>query len=281
MENINWYPGHMKKTKEMIQENLKLVDVVLEVVDSRIPISGRNPIIGELIGSKDHILLLNKVDLADKLETGRWMDFFSNQKIDVLDINSQVGAGIKSLIKKLERRNIKKSNSGNKKNYKMMIVGVPNSGKSSLINRLTGRKSVGVGNRPGFTKGRQWVTLGNKMQLLDTPGILWPKFEDPDVGLNLAFCGSIKDEIMDISDLALKLVGVLSAKYPELLIKRYNIEGICDTPLETMEDIARKRGFIRSGRRIDYERAGRIIMDEFRLGRMGNITLETVDNEKS
>lgn len=280
MENINWYPGHMKKTREMIQENLKLVDVVLEVIDARIPISGRNPIINELVGKKDHILLLNKTDLADKDETSKWVEYFSKQKIDVLQINSQGGAGIKSLIKKLEMRNIKKSNSGNKKTYKMMIVGVPNSGKSSLINRLTGRKSVGVGNRPGFTKGKQWVTLGNKMQLLDTPGILWPKFEDHNVGVNLAFCGSIKDEIMDISDLALELIKELSIKYPHLLIKRYNIEKICDTPLETMEAIARKRGFIRSGNRIDYERAGRIIMDEFRLGWIGRITLENVGNEE-
>ena len=159
----------------------------------------------------------------------------------------------------------------------MMIVGVPNVGKSSLINRLTGKKSAKTGDRPGVTKGKQWLSLVSGMQLLDTPGILWPKFEDPDVGLNLAFCGSIKDEILDVSDLALELVKVLEKKYPELLISRYKIEKTGETALETMERIAMRRGFILSGKRIDYERCARTILDEFRAGIIGNITLETAD----
>ena len=278
MDNINWYPGHMKKTKEMIQENLKLVDVILEVVDARIPISGRNPIISELIGKKDHILLVNKVDLADDHQTRLWLKYFSDQNIETLKINSREGNGIKQLIKKLEERNMKKSRLGNNKPFRIMIVGVPNSGKSSLINRLLGKKAVAVGNIPGFTKGKQWVTLGNKMQLLDTPGILWPKFEDPKVGLNLAFCGSIKDEIMDIADLSLELVKVLSQEYPDELIRRYGIEELSDTPLITMESIAEKRGLILPGKRIDYERTGRMLMDEFRSGKIGRITLEHIES---
>lgn len=277
MDNINWYPGHMKKTREMIQQNLKLVDVVLEVIDSRIPVSGRNPIINDLIGNKDHMLLLNKIDLADDNETDLWLNYFTKKSIDTTKINSQSGQGIKTLIKKLESRNIKKSESNKKTPFRMMIVGVPNSGKSSLINRLTGKKAVGVGNKPGFTKGKQWVNLGNKMQLLDTPGILWPKFEDPNVGLNLALCGSIKDQIIDIADLALELIKILSLRYPHELISRYKINAISDTPLKTMEDIATKRGLILSGHRIDYERTGRVIIDEFRLGQIGRITLECID----
>lgn len=276
MNNINWYPGHMKKTREMIQENLKLVDVVLEVVDARIPISGRNPIINEIINNKRHILLLNKIDLADEKLTEDWVNHFSSLKIDAFKLNSQDGYGVKSLINKLDYYKALK-NSSNKKPYRIMIVGVPNSGKSSLINRLTGKRSAGVGNRPGFTKGKQWVTLANKMQLLDTPGILWPKFEDPKVGLNLAFCGSIKDEIMDIADLSLELIKVLSRKYPNELMKRYKLNEISPTPLEILDDIAIKRGFIQSGKRIDYERTGRVVMDEFRSGMIGKITLERPD----
>ncbi len=276
MNNINWYPGHMKKTREMINENLKLVDVVIEVIDARIPVSGRNPIINELISGKDHVLVLNKADLADELKTDQWLDHFRKLKIDTLKLNSKEGNGIKPLIKKMENRNMKKSMSGNKKPFRIMIVGVPNSGKSSLINRLTGKKTVAVGNIPGFTKGKQWVTLGNKMQLLDTPGILWPKFEDPKVGLDLAFCGSIRDEIMDVADLALELIKVLSILYPDLLTERYKIDSLEETALMTMDKIAESRGLILPGKKIDYERTGRMIMDEFRAGRIGQITLENI-----
>lgn len=276
MNNINWYPGHMKKTREMIQENLKLVDVVVEVIDARIPISGRNPIIADLIGNKYHILLLNKSDLADDSKTEQWMSHFSKKKTTALKINSQSGQGIKPLMNLLKSLSDEKAKVSNKP-YRAMIVGVPNSGKSSLINRLTGRKAVGVGNRPGFTKGKQWVSLENKVQILDTPGILWPKFEDPNVGLNLAFCGSIKDEIMDVADLALELIKTLSDKYPQQLLERFNLDELCDTPLETMEAIATKRGLILPGKRIDYERTGRVIVDEFRSGKIGRITLENVN----
>lgn len=275
IEHINWYPGHMKKTKELIQANLKLVDVVIEVVDARIPISSRNPIIDELVKSKQRIIVLNKTDLADSRENEKWSNHFKAKGYLVLNMNCMSGAGVSQLLSLLATIQ-KAKNEGQilKRTLRMMIVGVPNVGKSSLINRLTGKKSTQVGDRPGVTKGKQWLTIQNDMQLLDTPGILWPKFEDPNVGLNLAFCGSIKDEIMDMGDLALELIGVLQHNYGDLLVERYKIEEISETPLETMEAIAIKRGFILSGKRIDYERTARAVLDEFRAGLIGRITLE-------
>jgi ribosome biogenesis GTPase A len=277
IEHINWYPGHMKKTREMIQENLKLVDVVIEVVDARIPISSRNPIIDELILGKQRIIALNKSDLADDEALNRWVKYYKEQGIYGVAVNSNTGNGITGLIKLLERiQEEKNSDRLRHKSLRMMIVGVPNVGKSSLINKLTGRKSAKTGDRPGVTRGKQWLSMKNKMQLLDTPGILWPKFEDPSVGLYLAFCGSIKDEIMDIASLALELIKVLSERYGSLLKDRYKIQVLGETPLETMEMIAENRGFILPGKRIDYERAGRTILDEFRSGALGRITLEQV-----
>ncbi|MBP6492469.1 MAG: ribosome biogenesis GTPase YlqF [Clostridia bacterium] len=275
MEHINWYPGHMKKTRELIQENLKMVDLVIEVVDARIPVSSRNPIIDELIKTKQRIMILNKSDLSDGRANEVWVEYFKRQGYDVLSMNCMTGLGVPQLIKLLTNIQDKK-NAGKirRKPLRMMIVGVPNVGKSSLINRLTGKKSAKTGNKPGVTRGKQWLNLGNDMQLLDTPGILWPKFEDPKVGVDLAFCGSIKDEIMDIATLALELITVLQEEYPELLKDRYKLEELGEMPLETMEMIAAKRGFIQSGKRIDYERTGRTVMDEFRAGMIGKITLE-------
>lgn len=275
MEPINWYPGHMKKTRELIQENLKTVDTVIEVIDARIPISSRNPIIDELIKNKRRIIILNKVDLADGRANDLWVDYFKSKEYYVLSMNCMSGSGVNQLVKLLSTIQEEKNEASlRKKPLRMMIVGVPNVGKSSLINRLTGKKSAKTGNKPGVTRGKQWLNLGNDMQLLDTPGILWPKFEDPKAGLNLAFCGSIRDEILDIATLALELTGVLQEYYPELLKERYKITEIGETPLETMELIAGKRGFIMSGKRIDYERTGRTLMDEFRAGSIGKVTLE-------
>lgn len=275
MEHINWYPGHMKKTRELIQENLKTVDTVIEVIDARIPISSRNPIIDELVKSKRRIIILNKIDLADGRANELWVEHFKSKDYYVLSMNCMSGSGATQLIKLLTTiQDEKNEGSLRKKPLRMMIVGVPNVGKSSLINRLTGKKSAKTGNKPGVTRGKQWLNLGNDMQLLDTPGILWPKFEDPKAGLNLAFCGSIKDEVLDIATLALELIGVLQEYYPELLKERYKVEELGETPLETMEFIAVKRGFIMSGKRIDYERTGRTVMDEYRAGAIGKITLE-------
>ncbi|WP_415930539.1 ribosome biogenesis GTPase YlqF [Zhenpiania hominis] len=277
MEHINWYPGHMKKTRELIQENLKLVDAVLEVIDARIPRSSRNPIIDELVKEKKRILVFNKSDLADNEATKAWAEEFQRQGFLSLTTNCMSGEGTVRLLKRLENLQEEKNRGqARKKPYRLMIVGVPNVGKSSLINRLTGRKSTQTGDRPGVTKGKQWLSLPGNMQLLDTPGILWPKFEDPEVGLNLAFCGSIKDEILDVASLALELISLLQREYPELLAQRYKLEELPQTSLETMEAAAQKRGCILPGKKIDYERIARVVLDEFRAGKIGKITLEKV-----
>ena len=279
IDNINWYPGHMKKTRELIRENLKAVDCVVEIIDSRIPVSSRNPVIGELISGKRRIVVLGKADLADEAETAGWKEQIAAETgvARVMDLNLQSGANINRLVRALEaeqnRRNAERSV---KRPLRIMIVGVPNVGKSSLINRLTGKRSALTGDKPGVTKGKQWLTLASGMQLLDTPGILWPKFEDPNVGLNLAFCGSIRDEILGVQDLGFELIRVLGKEYPELLQMRYKLDEVSDEPLVNMDNIAKKRGFIMSGGRVDYERTGRTVLDEFRGGKIGRITLEKV-----
>ena len=275
IEHINWYPGHMKKTRELIRDNLKMVDAVVEVVDARIPVSSRNPLIDEILGSKPRIIALNKSDLADAEASKIWTDQFEEQQFKTVIMNANSGAGIKDLLRLLENMEREKNaGSALKRPFRLMIVGVPNVGKSSLINRMTGRKSAKTGDKPGVTKGKQWIKLQNGMQLLDTPGILWPKFEDPKAGVNLAFCGSIKDEIMDLPTLGMELIGYLADHYPGLLMERYKLEEIPETPLETMEAMAVKRGCILPGKRIDYERIARLVLDEFRSGKIGRITLE-------
>ena len=227
--NINWYPGHMKKTRELIQENLKMVDAVVEVIDARIPVSSRNPIIDELVKGKPRIIALNKSDLGDGEANRAWIDAFAKAEdtVRAIPMNSMTGEGTKELLRVLETLDSRRRGNAAMKPYRLMIVGVPNVGKSSLINRMTGHKSAKTGDRPGVTRGKQWLKLENGMQLLDTPGILWPKFEDPRAGLNLAFCGSIKDEILDIPTLGMELVAVLTERYPEMLVKRYKLEGLC------------------------------------------------------
>ena len=312
----------MKKTRELIEAHLKLVDVVIEVCDARIPASSRNPIISELTAGKRRVLILNKNDLADEGATKTWLDFFRADGLDALALNAMSGQGVKALYGKLDRIAAEKAASGTSKAklpVRLMVVGIPNSGKSSLINRLVGKRATQVGDRPGVTRGKQWLSLENGMQLLDTPGILWPKFEDPEVGLNLAFCGSIKDEIMDSQDLALELLKVLlrenqtkgdeqtkwdvpsvlkkhktlgtshfvCSSHFVLLAERYGLEagssrlpaeasvsGSQEYALEVMEEIAKKRGYILPGKRIDYERTARALLDDFRSGKIGRITLE-------
>lgn len=281
LENINWYPGHMKKTRELIKDNLKAVDLVVEIIDSRIPVSSRNPIINELVSGKDRIIIMGKSDLADYKETEKWQNILMKDDgvIKVLPLNLQSGENIKKLLKVLEQEQEKRDESKSvQRPLRLMIVGVPNVGKSSLINRLTGKRSAQTGDRPGVTKGKQWLTLENGMQLLDTPGILWPKFEDPNAGLNLAFCGSIKDDILGIQDLGFELIKYLSKNYPEYLLERYKIDDVSEEAIENMDNIALKRGFILSGKRIDYERTGRTVVDEFRAGKIGKITLEKTND---
>ena len=291
IENINWYPGHMKKTRELIQQNLKAVDVVVEIIDGRIPASSRNPIIDDLVKGKERIVVLGKGDLSDPAANDMWIGALKSTETDAIMMNSMTGEGSKELlrvldgIQKRKQEGLKQKQEQaaeqggaarlqEKRPLRIMVVGVPNVGKSSFINRMTGKKSTQVGDRPGVTKGKQWLTLKNGMQLLDTPGILWPKFEDPKVGLNLAFCGSIKDEILDSADLALELIKVLQERYPDMLMERYKLDELDEDALINMEAIAQKRGFIMAGKRIDYERTARTVMDEFRAGKIGRITLE-------
>ena len=276
---INWYPGHMKKTREMIQENLKLVDAVVEVIDARIPVSSRNPIIDDIVRDKTRIVALNKIDLADGAQTESWKRELTAAGTYAIPVNCNTGAGINQIFRRLDLiREDRERETVRRRPLRLMIVGVPNVGKSSLINKLTGKKSAKTGDRPGVTRGKQWLTLTNGMQLLDTPGILWPKFEDPDVGLNLAFCGSIRDEILDVETLCLELIKVLLQDYSSLLEARYKVEEISEDGLEAMEQIAHKRGFIFPGKRIDYERTAKTVLDEFRGGKIGRITLERCEN---
>ncbi len=276
---INWYPGHMKKTREMIQENLKLVDAVVEVIDARIPVSSRNPIIDDIVRDKTRIVALNKIDLADGAQTESWKRELTAAGTYAIPVNCNTGAGINQIFRRLDLiREERERETVRRRPLRLMIVGVPNVGKSSLINKLTGKKSAKTGDRPGVTRGKQWLTLTNGMQLLDTPGILWPKFEDPDVGLNLAFCGSIRDEILDMETLCLELIKVLLQDYSSLLEARYKVEEISEDGLEAMEQIALKRGFIFPGKRIDYERTAKTVLDEFRGGKIGRITLERCEN---
>lgn len=274
---INWYPGHMKKTRDMIAENLKLVEAVIEVIDARIPAASRNPAIDELTKNKRRIIVMNKSDLADPAQNKAWQKHFAESGYVCIAADSMHGKGIRELTAALSSVE-KELNDGRqrRRNLRLMVVGIPNVGKSSLINRLTGRKSTKTGDKPGVTRGKQWVTISSGMQLLDTPGILWANIEDPEVGKMLAFCGSIKDEIMDTDSLALELIRVLAREYPKELAARYKLDGISDDALENMEAIAKKRGFILSGGRIDYSRCAVTVLDEFRGGVIGRITLERI-----
>ncbi|KXZ40057.1 ribosome biogenesis GTPase A [Alkalithermobacter thermoalcaliphilus JW-YL-7 = DSM 7308] len=276
--HINWFPGHMKKTRDLLKENLKLVDVVVELLDSRIPYSSKNPEIDKIIQSKPRVVVLNKADLADANKLKLWVKYYKDLNTKAICVNTLTGEGINELIEECKNVTKEKMEALIKKGRKerpirMMIVGIPNVGKSSIINRLTGRKSAQTGDRPGITKGKQWVRLKGNLELLDTPGILWPKFEDERVALNLAFTRAIKDEILDIETLALKLIEKLSDIAPDKLVERYKIE-LGQTPLETMENIGRKRGCIISKNELDYTRIANIVLNEFREGKIGNITLE-------
>jgi len=277
--HINWYPGHMKKTIELMQKNLKLVDVAVELLDARIPISSRNPQIDQIIAEKPRVIALNKSDLADSAVTLQWIRFFKSVGINTIPIDSLNGSGLDSLMNEIEIVTKPKMDALilrgiRKRSIRAMIVGIPNVGKSSLINRLTGKKSAKTGDKPGVTKGKQWVKIRGNIELLDMPGVLWPKFEDEEVALRLAYTGSIKDEVLDIETIALKLIEHLCLYFPDYIKERYKIDSIFETALENMEAIARRRGCILSGSRIDYARVANIILDEFRSGQIGKITLE-------
>ena len=276
--NINWYPGHMKKTIEDIEEKLKLVDFVIEIIDSRIPYSSRNPLFKDLLKNKKRLLIFNKSDLSDPKLNEEWMGKITDENNFAISYNA-MKPNVNLVVKKSEELmadEIKKyQDKGLKKGpLRAMIVGIPNSGKSTFINSISGTKSARTGNRPGVTKTNQWIKIHSKLHLLDTPGVLWPKFEEK-VGLNLAFTGAIKDEIMDRETLALKLIEKLKNIAPASLEERYKISDIKEmSPLEIMDEIGKNRGALMSGGLIDYEKVSGIVLDEFRKGTLGRITLE-------
>lgn len=277
--NINWYPGHMKKTKESIQKNMTLVDIIYELLDARIPISSKNPDIDKLIGNRKRIVILNKSDLANPAANIKWQEYYSKLGINSILVDAVNNVDINDIYKLSSKLMVEKFNALEKKgirnrSIRAMIVGIPNVGKSTLINSLSGKKGAKTGNKPGVTKANQWIKLKGDLELLDTPGILWPKFEDESVGLNLAFTGAIKDEILDIETLAFKLIEKLMIISPELLESRYNIKLNESEPAEVMESIARNRGCLLKGQEIDFNKVSNLIIDDFRKGRIGRITLE-------
>ncbi len=278
--NIQWFPGHMAKTRRLIGENLKLVDLVVELLDARAPLSSQNPEIESICGQKPRLLILNKADLADEKANEAWLGYFKKQgKTAILfdSVHEKRTKHVVDTVRSLLTEQIKRQEERGMKNrpLKLMIVGIPNVGKSSFINRLAGRSAAISGDRPGVTKGKQWIRLAGGLELLDTPGVLWPKFEDESVGLRLAFTGAIKDEIMDTETLAAKLLEDLCIRAPQALSARYKLEttefenGFC-----ALEAVAKKRGFIISGGEYDLLRAAGIVLDEFRSTKIGNITLE-------
>lgn len=292
--NINWYPGHMAKTKRQIQEDLKLIDVVVEILDARIPMSSRNPDIEELIKNKDRLIVLNKYDLADEKQNQKWIQYFKNNGLQAVLVNSNTGEGINQAVKKIEEiyeaTQEKFENKGRVgKAIRVMILGIPNVGKSSFINRLTKKNSTVVGNKPGVTRQKQWIRINGNIELLDTPGVLWPKFESEEVALNLAFTGTIKDDILPTIEIGFSLLKVLVYKHLELLTERYkldkrdvenilNLEDLEENEriLEIMHLIGKKRGALISGGNIDEEKTAKIILEDFRSGKIGRITLEEI-----
>ena len=281
--HINWYPGHMKKTKEMVQNNLKLVDVVIELLDAIIPLSSKNPEIDKLAHNKPRVVVLNKSDLSDRAKLNKWISYYQSKGIKAIPVDTLKGSGVNKIVEECknvtkEKMDALKEKGRKERAIRVMIVGVPNVGKSSLINKLTGRKSTQTGDRPGVTKGKQWVRLKGNLELLDTPGILWPKFEDQKIALNLAFTRAIKDEILDIDTLGLKFIEKMSEIEPEKLKARYKLDSLGEEPLETMEMIGRKRGFILGRNELDYTRIAKTVLNEFREGKLGQITLEVPED---
>lgn len=276
--NIQWYPGHMTKAKRQMQEDLKLIDLIIELVDARIPLSSRNPDIDELGKNKARLILLNKSDLADERYNEQWSAYFQKKGFYVVKVNAKSGAGLKSIqgvIQEACKAKIERDRRRGIKNrpIRAMVVGIPNVGKSTFINSYAGKACAKTGNKPGVTKGKQWIRLNKTLELLDTPGILWPKFEDQEVGKRLAFIGSIKDEILNLEELSLELLDYIRTNYPGLLNTRYGIEEE-GTPVSLLEAVADKRKCLIRGQEIDYAKAAGIVMEEFRNGKIGRITLE-------
>ena len=280
--NIQWYPGHMTKTKRLIEANLKLIDVVVEILDARLPYSGRNPAFDDILKNKPRLLVMNKADLADPRKTDQWIQWYKTQGLTVIPISCATGAGINKVINSAEElireRIDREKEKGRNITLKIMMAGIPNVGKSSLINKLCGRASAKTGDKAGVTRGKQWIKIRDGAELFDTPGMLPPKFEDQEIAKRLAYTGAIKDEIINTELLAYSLCEYLGNEYPNLLCARYKLDSI-DGLLgyEILEKIGKKRGFVISGGEIDMERAANMIIDELRSAKIGNITLESPD----
>ncbi len=275
---FQWYPGHMTKAKRAMQEDIKLIDVIIELVDSRVPFSSKNPDIDTLANGKSRILLMNKYDLADKAVSDKWTKYYEEKGYFVATVNSKNGRGVKAVNDVIQKACKEKIERDRKRGIlnrpiRAMIVGIPNVGKSTFINSFAGKACAKTGNKPGVTKGKQWIRLNKNVELLDTPGILWPKFEDQQVGLNLAFVGSIKDELYNIYELSLLLLDYLIKNYPDAVADFYEIEN-SDSNNELLERIAIKRGCIKSGAEYDLDKAAKCLVDDFRNGRIGKISLE-------
>lgn len=282
--NIQWYPGHMTKTRRMMEENISLVDIVIELLDARLPHSSKNPDIDNLAKNKKRIIIMNKVDLADEKKTQEWKEYFEQKGFEVILVDSITGKGIKSITtvskelmaEKMERLRLRGRIFAP---TRAMIVGIPNVGKSTLINKFVGKSMTKTGDKAGVTRGKQWVRVKRDFELLDTPGILWPKFEDQNVGLKLAFTGAMNDDILDSVSLAHKLIEYLNRLYPNAVKDRYGVEYEQDTPSdEVLSNIAAKRGFKKRGDELDLDRAANILLDEFRAAKLGRITLESVSD---
>lgn len=281
-QTVQWFPGHMAKTRRQIKESLPLVDAVTELLDARVPLSSRNPELNELIANKPHIVLLNKCDMADEVASRRWKAWFDGRGTPALAVDCRSGRGlnaygetVRKLLQDKIQSNIEKGMPG--RALRMMVVGIPNTGKSSFINRMAGRSRAKVADKPGVTRQNQWFAIGGGIELLDTPGVLWPKFDDPEVGNRLAFIGSVKDEVVDVETLAVRLLAVLGAQYQDRLCDRYKLDEAAVAecgPYELLELIGRKRGMLVRGGEIDTERASAMLLDEYRAGRLGRITLE-------
>ena len=281
--NIQWYPGHMTKTRRQIEADLKQVDAVCEIVDARIPVSSRNPDIDSICGNKPRIIVLNRMDLADPSATKRWLQHFRRKGMAAIAVDCKHRKGIgefqpavRSVLKeKLDRDAAK----GMNRPMRVMIVGIPNVGKSTLINQISGRKGAKAENRPGVTRGKQWVTVDTSLLLLDTPGILWPKFEDPNVGMMLAYTGAVKENVIDAEELAYRLMELLWKYYPEVVRERYKVDMPQDTPgYILLEEAGRKRGFLLARGEINTERMAKVLLDEYRSGKLGCFTLESPED---
>ena len=281
--NVQWYPGHMTKAKRQMQEDLKLIDLIIELVDARVPISSRNPDIDSLGQNKARLILLNKADLADERQNEAWKEYFQNRGFHVVKVDSRSGAGMKqvhAMIQEACRDKIERDKKRGIKNrpVRAMVAGIPNVGKSTFINSFAGKACTKTGNKPGVTRGKQWIRLNKNVELLDTPGILWPKFEDQKDGERLACIGSIKDDLLNKEELALILITYLKERYPGVLEKRYGVsEG--GEALAVMEEIAKVRGCVKKGDELDYAKTAGIIFDDFRSGKTGRITLEWAEQE--